>query len=42
MTEVGGEPAATPVPLLNIANILTMSRLVLVPVFLAMTWVFFR
>jgi len=35
MTDVGGEPAATPVPLLNIANILTMSRLVLVPVFLA-------
>ncbi|MGH3631554.1 MAG: CDP-diacylglycerol--glycerol-3-phosphate 3-phosphatidyltransferase, partial [Sciscionella sp.] len=27
------EPA-TPVPLLNIANLLTMSRLVLVPVFL--------
>ncbi|MCS7478385.1 CDP-diacylglycerol--glycerol-3-phosphate 3-phosphatidyltransferase [Umezawaea endophytica] len=36
MTDVGGDPpTATPVPLLNIANILTMSRLVLVPVFLA-------
>ena len=35
MTNVGGEPPATPVPLLNIANILTVSRLVLVPVFLA-------
>ncbi|MET1071027.1 MAG: CDP-diacylglycerol--glycerol-3-phosphate 3-phosphatidyltransferase [Umezawaea sp.] len=36
MTEVGGEGATpTPVPLLNIANILTVSRLVLVPVFLA-------
>jgi CDP-diacylglycerol---glycerol-3-phosphate 3-phosphatidyltransferase len=35
MTDVGGDtPTATPVPLLNIANILTMSRLVLVPVFL--------
>jgi len=36
MTDVGGDPpTVTPVPLLNIANILTMSRLVLVPVFLA-------
>jgi CDP-diacylglycerol--glycerol-3-phosphate 3-phosphatidyltransferase len=35
MTNVGGEPPATPVPLLNIANILTVSRLLLVPVFLA-------
>jgi CDP-diacylglycerol--glycerol-3-phosphate 3-phosphatidyltransferase len=33
-SEALGPPAVTPVPLVNIANILTVTRLVLVPVFL--------
>ncbi|HEX4704440.1 MAG TPA: CDP-diacylglycerol--glycerol-3-phosphate 3-phosphatidyltransferase [Pseudonocardiaceae bacterium] len=34
-TPAGGSPEPTPVPLLNVANALTVSRLALVPVFLA-------
>ncbi|MFC7340685.1 CDP-diacylglycerol--glycerol-3-phosphate 3-phosphatidyltransferase [Saccharopolyspora griseoalba] len=34
MTAEGGNPQAQPVPLLNIANALTVSRLVAIPVFL--------
>jgi CDP-diacylglycerol--glycerol-3-phosphate 3-phosphatidyltransferase len=33
--EVRGVPEKTPVPVLNVANVLTLSRLALVPVFLA-------